>query len=191
MTQRFAPIAPSDWTDAQRAVAQALIDGPRGGLRGPFPALLRRPQLAERVRQLGDSVRFESELPAALREFCILMTARFWSARYEWHAHSQMALKLGVPRSVIEDLGHGRRPQGLDAEQALAWQVCHEVLDLKDISDTTYAQALSRWGEPMLMDLLATVAYFGFVSVVLNAIRYPVPEGGEVLPDLPNPGEAS
>ncbi len=27
--------------------------------------------------------------------------------------------------------------------------------------------------------------YFGFVSVILNAIRAPVPEGGALLPELP------
>ena len=47
----------------QRRVAQAVASGPRGGLRGPFPALLRSPELADRVRHLGDYVRFESKVP--------------------------------------------------------------------------------------------------------------------------------
>ena len=35
--------------DEQRAAAQALIDGPRKGVYGPFLPLLRSPQLLDRV----------------------------------------------------------------------------------------------------------------------------------------------
>src|SRR5262249_49736538 len=38
---RFKPIPPEQMTAEQQRVVQALTDGPRGGLRGPFPALLR------------------------------------------------------------------------------------------------------------------------------------------------------
>ena len=60
---RFKPIAPDQMTAAQQRVAQALTQGPRGGVRGPFPALLRIPEFADRVRELGDYVRFEGSLP--------------------------------------------------------------------------------------------------------------------------------
>ena len=56
MPTRFKPLSQHDMTLDQRRVAQAVASGPRGGLRGPFPALLRSPELADRVRQLGDYV---------------------------------------------------------------------------------------------------------------------------------------
>jgi hypothetical protein len=39
-------------------------------------------------------------------------------------------------------------------------------------------------GEKTVIDLLGTAAYFGFVSLILNAVRMPVPDGGAVLPAL-------
>jgi hypothetical protein len=45
MTDRLGPILPELLTDAQRAAAQAIIDGPRGALYGPFVPLLRSPEL--------------------------------------------------------------------------------------------------------------------------------------------------
>src|SRR5262249_57407140 len=98
---RFKPIPPEQMTAEQQRVVQALTDGPRGGLRGPFPALLRIPALADRLRLLGDYVRFESALPPPLRELAILVVARFWSAQYAWYAHCQHAVKAGPdPRTA-------------------------------------------------------------------------------------------
>jgi 4-carboxymuconolactone decarboxylase len=182
--RRFAPLELDAMAPEQRYVAQTLIDGPRGGIRGPFHALLRNPRLADRVRALGDSIRFENSLPADLREFTILLVARFWSARYEWHAHSKMATEAGVDPAVIVAIGHGRLPQGMSADQALLYRFCRELLDDKDVSDGTYQLALARFGEPTLLDVLCTAGYFSFVSLILNTIRQPVPEGGVQLPPL-------
>jgi len=181
MTQRFPPIPMESMTPEQLRVANDLINGPRKGLRGPFNALLRNPVLTERVAKLGDSIRFENTLPALLREFAIMITAQFWSADYEWHAHSKLAIELGLNASIMEDVRVGRRPNGMSAQETLVYQLCHEILVEKDIADDTYARAVSELGEITLLDLLTTVAYFGFVSVVLNAIRMPVPEGGNSL----------
>jgi 4-carboxymuconolactone decarboxylase len=182
--RRFAPLADAVLSDEQRAFARALVDGPRGGVRGPFHALLRNPRLADRVRALGDSVRFESSLPPALRELAIVTVARFWSARYEWHAHSKLAVELGVDPAAIDAIGAGRPPTTLSADEALVHAFCSELLHARDVSDATYAAALQRFGEVALLDLLATIGYFGFVSTILNAIRAPVPEGGVELPPL-------
>src|ERR1700686_4456423 len=76
---RFKPIPPEQMTPEQKRVVQALTDGPR-----------------DRVRVLGDYVRFETSLPASLRELAILVVARFWSAQYEWYAHRQHAVKAGL-----------------------------------------------------------------------------------------------
>src|SRR4051812_4475130 len=46
--ERMAPIAPDKMSPAQRNVAEDIMAGPRGGLRGPFNAWLRSPELADR-----------------------------------------------------------------------------------------------------------------------------------------------
>mgnify|MGYP002139412210 CR=1 FL=1 len=182
--KRFAPIPFEEMTQEQKSAAEELMNGPRGGIRGPFNALLRNPTLANRVRQLGDSIRFENSLPPALREFAIVITARFWSARYEWHAHSKLAVELGISQETIDAIGIGEAPKNLTEDQSLIYRFCKEILYEKDISDATYAATLARFGELTVLDILATTAYFGFVSVILNAIRQPVPEGGIQMPAL-------
>jgi 4-carboxymuconolactone decarboxylase len=77
MSSRFTHLSQHEMTLDQQRVAQAIASGPRGGLRGPFHTLLRSPELADRVRQLGDYVRFEGIVPASLRELGILLVARY------------------------------------------------------------------------------------------------------------------
>ncbi len=176
MTKRYEPIPLESMNAEQKRVAQDLINGPRKGLRGPFNALLRNPLLAKRVGKLGDSIRFENTLPDLLREFAILITAKFWAADYEWYAHSKLALEFGLKQSIVEDIREDRYPKDMTPDQELIYQVCSEILLKKDISDETYSHAIESLGEVTLLDLLATVGYFGFVSVILNAIRQPIPE---------------
>ena len=62
------PLPPADaMNEAQRQAAQALIDGPRKGVYGPFLPLLRSPVLLDRVAKTGEYLRFDSVLDARER----------------------------------------------------------------------------------------------------------------------------
>ena len=184
MPTRFAPLSEQDMTPEQKRVAHAVASGPRAGLRGPFHALLRSPELADRVRRLGDFVRFESAFPAPLREVAILLVARFWSAHYEWNAHRKHAVAAGLDPAIPAAIETGRRPATLSPDEALVYDLVSELLTDKDISDATYEAAKARFGERAIVELIGTAGYYGFVSLVLNAARVPVPEGGTRLPVL-------
>src|SRR5690554_3464328 len=96
---------------AQKAVYDRIAGGARGGVRGPFLALLHSPDLAARVEQLGVYVRFECAVPQRLRELAILTVARNWQADYEWFAHAPIAENQGLPKAVIDALGIGAAPE--------------------------------------------------------------------------------
>jgi 4-carboxymuconolactone decarboxylase len=156
MQTRFAPLSDHDMTPEQKRVADAVASGPRGGLRGPFHALLRSPELADRVRHLGDFVRFESAFPTPLRELAILLVARFWSAHYEWSAHRKHAAAAGLDPAIPAAIETGRRPASLSPDQALVYDFICELLADKDISDATYEAATRRFGERAIVELIAT-----------------------------------
>ena len=184
MSQRFPSLSQRDMTLDQQRVAQAVATGPRGGLRGPFHALLRSPELADRVRHLGDYVRFASIVPGGLRELAILLVARFWSAHYEWNAHRKHAIAAGLDPSVADAIELGRRPPKLSPDETLVYDLVTELLHDKDISDATFAAAKGRFGERMLIELIGTAGYYGFIALVLNASRTPVAQGEKHLPAI-------
>ena len=55
-------------TDAQKRVYDRIQSGPRGGVRGPFKALLQAPELGDLVQAVGGHLRYEGALPGDLRE---------------------------------------------------------------------------------------------------------------------------
>jgi 4-carboxymuconolactone decarboxylase len=179
---RFRNLTDDEMTPEQKAVAAAVRASPRKGLPGPFHALLRSPDLADRVRALGDYIRYGNSLSAPLRELVILIVARFWSAQYEWQAHRRIAIEAGLDPSVAEAIAQNRRPPKLSADETLVYDFMHELVTEKDVSDATYAAAIERFGERSVLDMIATGGYFSFVSLILNAKRHPLPAGAVPLP---------
>ena len=182
---RFKPLSEAQLDDAQRKVYKEIAGGPRGGVRGPFNALLRSPELAERSQKLGEYIRFQSSLPARLNEFAILITARYWGSQYEWHAHHPLALKGGLPAAVAADLAQGRRPAGMRDDEAAVYDFCRELHEKKTVSDEAFKAVADRFGERGVIDLIGVSGYYTFVSMVLNVDRHPLPAGApDPLPPL-------
>jgi 4-carboxymuconolactone decarboxylase len=180
--QRFTPLTLETMDPQQRKVAEGIIGGPRGGMRGPFNALLRAPELADHAQKLGAYVRFGSKLPEALKEMAILITGRHWTAQYEWYAHNQLALKAGLNPAISAAIAEGKRPASMSTEETVVYEFCTELLETKQISDATFARTRDTFGERGLMDLVGAVGYYSLVSMCLNIDRYPLPEG--VAPPL-------
>lgn len=180
--ERLPAIPAEAMTPEQRRVAEAIKAGPRGSIRGPFAALLRSPVVADRVQSLGEYLRFHSSIPKALNELAILVTARQWSAQYEWYAHHRLAMEAGLPPAIADAIAEGREPEGMDADQRLVWTFCTELHRDRGVSDTTYAAVRDRFGEQGVVDLVAVSGYYVLVAMTLNVSRVPLPEG--VAPPL-------
>jgi 4-carboxymuconolactone decarboxylase len=184
---RLPPIPPEAMTPEQKRVADGITGGPRGGLRGPFPAMLRSPEVADRFQRVGEYLRFNSSIPADLNELAILITAREWSAQYEWYAHHILAMKAGLPPAIAAAVAEGRRPEGMTEDQRIVWEFCTEMHRTRTVSDTTYATTKARFGERGIIDLIAVSGYYVAVGMTLNIAQVPLPPGVEP-PLKPLPG---
>ena len=172
--------------DAQRAAAQALIDGPRKGVYGPFLPLLRSPQLLDRVAKVGESLRFDSVLAVRVRELVMCAVARHTSNQFEWTMHAPLALKAGVARSALAALANGARPKELARDEETALDFTRELLATHGVSDATYAEALAAFGEQGVVELTALLGYFVMVCWVMNVARTPAqPQGTTALDAFP------
>src|SRR5712691_11289472 len=161
---RFKPLSAEEMSEAQRKVYQEIAGGPRGGVRGPFNALLRSPELADRAQKMGEYIRFNTSLPPRLSELAILITARHWSSQYEWFAHAPLAAKGGLASPVISALQNGKRPGGMSEDEAAVYDFCTELHERKTVSDATYKRALERFGERGVVDLVGVSGSYTLVS---------------------------
>ncbi len=181
---RFKELTDGDMSEAQRKVYRSIADGPRGGVRGPFNALLRCPDLADRAQALGAYIRFGSTLPQRLMEFAIIITARQWTSQYEWFAHRRLAVKEGLNPAIADDLAEGRRPAGMADDEAMVYDLCTELHKSGGLSDATYERGIKQFGEPGVVDLIAACGYYTMVAFILNVDRKALPEG-EPIPLKP------
>lgn len=179
---RFRPLELEELTPEQKAMIAHILDGPRTALGGPFNVLLRAPELGDLAQALGAYARYDSSLPATLRELAIIMTARHWTAEFEWYAHKNAALAAGLDPAIVEAIRDGRRPARMAADEAALYALVDETLNAHRISDTTYAAALEHLGERGIVDAIGTVGYYSMVSMLLNVDEYPLPDG--VQPEL-------
>lgn len=171
--------------EAQRAAAQALIDGPRKGVYGPFLPLLRSPALLDRVAGVGEYLRFQSVLDARVRELVTCAVARHVGNQFEWVMHAPLAVKAGVAQAAVEAVRIGARPQGLAQDEQVALDFALELLNNDGASDPTYAAALQVFGEQGLVELASLVGYFVMVCWLMNVARTPA-HGGPGLDAFPS-----
>jgi len=182
---RFAPLKAEQLTPEQKTMVNDLLAGSRTSLDGPFNVLLRSPEMGNLAQKLGEYIRFHSSVPRHLNEMAILLTAKAWSAQYEWHAHKPLALKAGLKSSIVDDIQAGRRPSGMQANEAAVYDFATELRAHQRVSDATFQAARSQLGEKGVTDLIAVLGYYDLISMVLNVDGYPLPEG--VAPPLPEP----
>src|SRR5262249_54955330 len=85
----------------------------RGSVRGTYGVLLHSLDLAARVAHTGTYVRYNLDLPEALRETIIIATAREIKNQYEFYAHARLARQAGLAEDTIQAIARGAAPQGL------------------------------------------------------------------------------
>lgn len=175
---RFKPLTYDEMTPAQKTMIDHLMAGPRGGANnGPFNILLRSPEIGDLGQQFGASTRFQSSLPQRLYELAILVTARHWTAQYEWQAHSRSGLQAGLSPAVVDAIARGERPTGMKKDEQAVYTFCHELLSTKQVSDATFAALKAELGERGIVDVIAVTGWYNIVSMLLNVDRYPVADG--------------
>jgi len=143
-----------------------------GRLPGPYWLLLHSPELAEKVSQVGELLRYRTHLDARLSELAILITARHFDCQYEWYAHAPLAQKGGVADAAIEAIRVGQRPRLDKPDEAALYDYVSELHARHQVSDATYDKALAQFGPSGLVELTSLVGYYGMVACTLNAHRY-------------------
>ena len=183
--ERLGPIPADKMTDAQKKAVAEFRTARGADISGPFVPLLRSPEVMSRTRAMGDYLRYKSVLPPKLSEFVILIVARHWSQQYEWSTHDSIALKAGVSAEIVKAIAEGRRPERMAEDQTILYDFCDELQRNQSVSDATYARAVSKFGEPGVIDAVGLVGYYSLLAMVLNTARTPVDAPTLILAPFP------
>src|ERR1700743_301731 len=183
---RFAPLKADELAPAQKAWADAIAVPPRNAKWGapPYRAYIRNPELAPKLSALSDYLRWNTTLPPRLSEFAILITARNWTAQYEWAAHYPLALKAGLDVKLLGDLSAGKRPDNMRDDEAALYDLASSLYRDKKVSDAVYKAAVEKFGERGVMDIIGIIGYYDLVSMTLITAQVSAPSDS-TAPPLP------
>jgi len=145
---------------------------------GPFVALLKSPELLNKVSALGEYLRYRSALPPRLSEFVILITAAHWRQHYEWDLHAPIALAAGVAQATLDALASGQRPAGLAEDEASLYEFCRAVHDRTRPPEAVHGRAIRAVGEQGVIDAIGICGYYALLAMVLNVEDGPSAHSG-------------
>lgn len=184
---RLGPIPTDTMTDEQRRVFDGITGGPRakgdpseflneeGVLRGPFNAMLYSPIMGDLLQQLGGKLRYETIIPAPLRELAIITVGRHFKAEYEWWAHVKVGRKEGLSDETIEDVMNGKVPA--NADEAIVYRFVSDLQVKTRVDDDLYGEALELLGPQGVTELVFLAGYYATISHILNAFDVGLPSG--------------
>jgi 4-carboxymuconolactone decarboxylase len=174
---RLKDLSPAEMDDEQRRTVEEAASGKRGGAPAPLRAWLHSPVLGSRAQRLGEFLRYDTTLQPSLSELAILVTARFWTSHYEWHAHKQEALKAGIAESVIEAIANRAVPALADLKARVVYDYARTLLETGRIPDALHTAAVKRLGEQGAVELVGIIGYYSLVAMTLNAFEIGLPDG--------------
>jgi 4-carboxymuconolactone decarboxylase len=175
---RFLPMKAEQLNPEQKKWADMISAPPRNAkfVNPPYRAYIYNPDLANRLTALSEYLRWNTSLPPRLSELAILITARQWTAQYEWYAHYPLALKGGLDPKIADAVAAGKRPDGMKEDEAALYDLASELYRDKKVSDPVYKAALGQFGERGIMDIIGIIGYYDLVSMTLITMQAGAPD---------------
>lgn len=174
---RLTWISPSEMTEHQRATYDESVASKRGRPPEPMMAWLHSPEMARHATRLGAFLRYDTTLTPQQSELAILVTARHWSAKFEWYAHKKLALAAGMDHRIIDDINARRVPQFDDPKAQVIYDVSRSLHETHVVPKPLYDKAQELLGQQGFVEVIGLVGYYTLVSMTLNAYEFGLPEG--------------
>jgi 4-carboxymuconolactone decarboxylase len=173
---RIPLISPeSELTPEQRRVVDGIL-GKRGGrIPAPYRLSLHCPELTEAWHPLGERLHLKSRFPLRFSELAIAVTARAWDCDYVFQAHAPIAVKAGLPQSIVDAMVCGERPVFENPDEEALYDFSMELFARHAVSDKTYKRVLDLFGVPGVVELTALIGYYSMVTMTLLAHDMPLP----------------
>ena len=178
---RLTPITQKSELPAQHQPVADDIVKVFGRIGGPFSMLLHSPQLAAKVLPLVPFVRDECIVKPNLRFPAILTAARENDAAYVWAAQVGQARKAGVREELIDLIRAKGDISKLPGEEREVIEYARQLVRSKRVDQATFDTLKNRYGPQWMVDLTATIGYFGFVSGIANAFEVQPPADGDKI----------
>lgn len=185
---RLDPLTPGQLSDTQRPLFESMKAGVSakysnfvatradGALLGPWNAWLHDPEIGSGIWHLSQTMTQARRIPDRARQVAILVTGGRLDAAYEIYAHGAVATAIhGMSAARVEAIASGNRPDDLDDEEEVAFEVAQTLVKGGVLPQALYDRALDVFGREGATELFYLVGYYCLVAITLNAFDIRVP----------------
>lgn len=141
----------------------------RAELGAVYLALFNNPDLAVKVGNLGEAIRFDGILPDATRETAILRFAGLTDCPYIAAHHRGPAARAGVAPEVIEELGSGLLPAGLDPSTEAVVMAVGQVIRGERLEQEVQASIEEAFGVEGLVEVVVLCGLYGIMKMTVDS----------------------
>lgn len=174
---RLKLLSPGEMSPEQKETYDESIAGKRGAPPAPMMAWLNSPEMARHATRLGEVMRFNTVFPAKLSEIAILVTARHFTAHYEWFAHKRLALKGGMDPKIIDNIRDRRTPVFDDPKGRMIYDLAKSLHEGHGVAQGLYDEAVKVLTERGVVEVIGLCGYYTLVSFTLNTFEFGLPDG--------------
>jgi len=177
---------PTDYdtlTPQQQAYVKSILDGPRSAISGPLGVMMVSPGLGDLTQKAMAYARFSGQegfgiVPPKFNELAILVVAKHWSAEYVWNAHHNYAVRVGLPKEVVEAIRTGARPPAMEKDVEAVYTFATELVTTRTVTDATLQAAKAvLGGDRGVVDLVGTMGLYQISSMMVSVDQTPLGQG--------------
>ena len=153
-----------------REMFQKMLDN-GGRVLNLYKTLAHSPRVARYFMRMGNAILYKGSVPPNLRELAILRVGNICQATYEFTQHVPIALRTGVKQEQIDALPDWEKSGKFSEQEKVVLRYTDEMTQNIRVKDDTFASIRSFFSEEGIVELTATIGYYGMVSRILEALQ--------------------
>jgi len=149
--------------------AQPLAGGPYGPL---VSVLGVRPDIARTLVRHADALAGSGSVSPRIKELCALMVSWLNACAYCTSCHEDLAERLGIDRSTLDDLGgYARSPRFDPAERAALAAAVSLTREPRALPDGLWKDLQAHFDDGECVEIIATIGFYNYVNRLGNALQ--------------------
>ncbi len=164
----MARLSPADDKgNPELAAVYAEIKATRGFVSNALRTLGHSPGGLLHFARVGEYVKYKTDLPEKLRELTILTSAR--GVPYAWAHHGPLAVQAGIDERAVAEIGAGRVPTSLPANEQAIVAFVMALGDLK-VTDAIMDAMKRHFSPRQIVDVAMSATYYGALGRMVVAL---------------------
>lgn len=136
-----------------------------------YMVLLNHPELAEKVAQLGDYLRFSDKLPTEVREVTILLAARQLVTPYNWIKHFFPLEKTTLSTKLIDAIQDQLPLSQFSPVYPLIEETVILVLSRQNLPASLYEELRDSLGIDGVIELVLLIGFYSMLASLSSAFE--------------------